>query len=60
MKNIIFCGVFTGLGSAIYQIVAHGFSGMDLYRAIFTGLFVMLVYGLYAGFKWIMSEDNEA
>lgn len=59
MKNIILCGVFTALGSAIYQIAVHGFSGMDLYRAVFIGLFVMLVFGLYAGFKWIMLDENE-
>ncbi|WP_233081904.1 hypothetical protein [Rheinheimera soli] len=60
MKSIIFCGIGAGLGSATYQTLVHGISETDWYRAIFVGLFTMLFYGLYVGFKRLTSKDKDA
>jgi len=58
MKSIISCGIGAGLGSAIYQALVHGISETDWYRAIFVGLFTMLFYGLFIGFKRRTSKED--
>ena len=60
MKDIIYCGIGAGLGSAVYQITAHGLSETDWYKAIFVGLFAMLLFGLFAACKRRLSKDKDA
>ena len=60
MKNIIYCGIGAGVGSAVCQIAARGLSETDWYRPIFVGLFAMLFFGFFVAFKRRLSQEKDA
>lgn len=60
MKDIIYCSIGAGLGSAVYQITAHGLNETDWYRAIGVGLFAMFFLGLFAACKRRLIKEKDA
>ncbi|SEI13795.1 hypothetical protein SAMN05660691_04126 [Rheinheimera pacifica] len=59
MKSILFSGIGAGLGSAVYQVTAHGVSELDWYRSLFVCLFTMLFLGFFSYFKRPSKNQEE-
>ncbi len=51
MKNTLLTGLGIGVGVAIYEVLTNGLSGADWYRAIFVGVFCIVVSAVYNAFK---------
>ncbi|MDV6317189.1 hypothetical protein [Idiomarina sp. HP20-50] len=47
MKSPLLTGFGVAVGVAVYEVLTHGLSGADWYRAIFVGVFCGLVFALY-------------
>jgi hypothetical protein len=51
MKDSLLTGMGIGVGVAIYEVLANGLSGADWYRAIFIGLFCVVIFAVYKSIK---------
>jgi hypothetical protein len=60
MKHVLYSGVGAGLGTAVYQVAAHGLSEVDWYRPLFVGLFTMAFLGFFSFFKRGSKNQKEA
>lgn len=51
MSNPISFGIGMGLGTLLYEIIEQGIADVDWFRALFVGLFAILVLSVFRGLR---------